>query len=809
MDQIKAIIRELHRRSLWQVTLVFLGTSWVVLQVIDTFVERGIVPEFTFTGALLLLLLGLPVVLATAFVQEGPAQPPGSGATEAGHAAAAARAATEGAQGSPGSDGSPGSRAAGGGAPDGSRGQPASAGSLPPFSLDAPGLASFLTWNRALVGLVLSFALLGMASTAYMAMRVLGVGSPGTLVAQGVFDEGEVFVLADFETESSSVPSELVTETLRMSLERSPTIRPLPTVELADALARMEQDPSVRLSEDLATELAAREGIKAVLGGTAATVGGRIVLSARLIDVTNGQVIAQFQESAADTTRLVDAIDDLGKAIRDKAGEPLASINAEPPLRHVTTGSLEALRLYSQAYEVERRGEAIRAADLYREAARIDPDFAMAHRKLAVQLGNSFGSRTEQVEAYARAYELRDRLPPIERFVADASYFQMVQGDLDAAARAYETVLEMDPTNDVALNNLGIVYGRSGKYEDAERIYRQALDTDASNSNYNNLSSNLVLQEKNDEAWAIIEEWKEVFPESYASWMYPGWVKFSEGDYAAADSLFTVMTDEFPRNPMARFYGNAGHWVIGLVNGRFAEGDAYGREFVRSSEQVGLDQWALNGEAMRALSIATYFQDTARANAHLDAAMEEFPLSGMAALDRSYLFMARSLLELRRVEEADSLYEEFLDEVPEQFWGDLESEDPREVQALFLAAQGDLASAIDELRPLKLDCSSLCRLRVRYALAGLYETQGDLASAAREYEDYVTRNEVDRLREDGHRLPPAILRLGELHEQMGNLREAAGWYERFAELWKDADPEFQPTVEAARTKAAELRAQIS
>ncbi len=813
MSHIKAIIGELHRRSLWQVTLVFLGTSWVVLQVIDTFVERGIVPDWTFTAALLLLLIGLPVVLATAFVQEGP-RTAGDGSSPGASEDSGPMADVGGAGVGGAGVGGPGVASAsetadGGGAATASETPGAAVAPTPAFSLDTPGLAQFLTWNRAILGGVLAFALLGVVATAYMGMRMMGVGTPGTLVAQGVFEEGEVFVLADFDSDASSASSELVTETLRMSLERSPTIRPLPTIELADALSRMEEDPGVRLSSDLATELAAREGIKAVLGGTAAQVGGRIVLSARLIDVTNGQVIAQFQESASDTTRLVDAIDDLGKAIRDKAGEPLGSINAEPPLRQVTTGSLEALRLYSQAHEVERRGEAIRAADLYREATRIDPDFAMAHRKLGVQLGNSFGSRTEQVQAYTRAYELRDRLPPIERFVADATYFQLVMGDLDAAARAYETVLEMDPTHDVALNNLGIVYGRSGKHEEAERVYRLALETDASNSNYNNLAANLVLQEKKDEAWAIIEEWKEVFPESYSSWMYPGWVKFSEGDHSAADSLFTVMTDQFPRNPMARFYGNAGHWIVGLVTGQFEYGDAYGREFVRSSEQVGLDQWALNGEAMRALSIATYYQDTARANEHLDAGMAEFPLSGMDPLNRSYLFMSRSLLELGRVEEADSLFEEFLDEVPEQFWGDLEDEDPREVQAMFLAARGDVAGAIDELRPLRLDCSSLCRLRVRYALAGLYAAQGDLASAAQEYEEYITRTEVDRLREDYHRLPRAMLRLGEIHEQLGNVREAALWYERFAELWNDADPEFQPTVDAARSKAAELRAQIS
>jgi hypothetical protein len=75
MNQIKALIHELHHRSVWQVLLVFVGAGWAVLEVIDTFIERGLLPDWTFNGAVLVLLLGLPVVLATAFVQEGVSSP--------------------------------------------------------------------------------------------------------------------------------------------------------------------------------------------------------------------------------------------------------------------------------------------------------------------------------------------------------------------------------------------------------------------------------------------------------------------------------------------------------------------------------------------------------------------------------------------------------------------------------------------------------------------------------------------------------------------------------------------------------------
>jgi hypothetical protein len=53
---------------------------------------------------------------------------------------------------------------------------------------------------------------------------------------------------------------------------------------------------------------------------------------------------------------------------------------------------------------------------------------------------------------------------------------------------------------------------------------------------------------------------------------------------------------------------------------------------------------------------------------------------------------------------------------------------------------------------------------------------------------------------------PAQLRLGELAERQGDARRAAAHYARFVALWRDADPELQPTVAWARRRLAGLDA---
>src|SRR5439155_2599066 len=68
-----------------------------------------------------------------------------------------------------------------------------------PAAPPASGLHGWLTWRKALTGGVLAFAALGLVAAVYTAMRVLGVGPVGTLVASGVLAERDRIVLTDVE----------------------------------------------------------------------------------------------------------------------------------------------------------------------------------------------------------------------------------------------------------------------------------------------------------------------------------------------------------------------------------------------------------------------------------------------------------------------------------------------------------------------------------------------------------------------------------------------------------------------------------
>ena len=82
-------------RTLIQVLGIYAAGSWLVLQVVDVLTDNMGLPDWVFPFAVVLLLIGLPIILATAVVQHRTA---GSGVSggEPGTDAVGAQAGSDG-----------------------------------------------------------------------------------------------------------------------------------------------------------------------------------------------------------------------------------------------------------------------------------------------------------------------------------------------------------------------------------------------------------------------------------------------------------------------------------------------------------------------------------------------------------------------------------------------------------------------------------------------------------------------------------------------------------------------------------------
>lgn len=778
MSRLQRLIAEVHRRSLWQVLGIYLLGAWFSYEVILALFEGLGLPDWVPPLAIVLFLIGLPVVLATAFVQEGVPGTDGLGLRR---------------------------RAAERPEMDPTLHPELAAGEEPPALPDSgPRIhpwKGFLTWNRALLAGVIAFAILGAGTAGYMGMRVLGIGPVGTLVAQGVLEARDPIVLADFE--SGTVEPGLagaLTQALRVDLEQSRVVALADPGLVRDVIRRMELSPEATLDGELAREVAARAGLKAVLAPDVNAAGGSFVLTARLLS-SSGESLGSFRETARDSSDLLDAVDRLSKAVRERVGESLRALRRGEALAQVTTPSLAALERYSQAVhatEVEANHE--RAIALLEEAIRLDSAFAMAHRKLGVILANNNVEWERATAAMGKAFEYRDRLTDRERYITVGTFYTMVEPDGPKAITAYETLLSLYPDDYAALNNLALQYGRIGDRRRAEDLYRRAIQVNPSSSlHYTNLSQTQVSLGELDASEETLRTALDRFPENPAVLFEHARLPTQRFDYRAAEERLRALQAHQSGN--LRWQRHLGSWLgaLAAAEGRVREAEREIGLAIQASERLGNPEWALIYTAELARIELYVLERPEAAVARLGAALQRHPLDSIPLLDRPYLNLAWFYTEAGRTERARELLAEYRRVYP-QGWQTVDRREIEDLRLVMAFREGSPEELLAGYRPEPERCP-LCML---YEVAEAYKAVGQMDSALAYYVRYVETPQSDRLLWDSNGLGAVLERIAELYDGRGEAARAAEYYARFVELWERADPELQPRVQAARHRLQTL-----
>jgi tetratricopeptide (TPR) repeat protein/tRNA A-37 threonylcarbamoyl transferase component Bud32 len=734
----------------FRVAGLFLLASVAVLGVVYFLMIQLGLPDWVLRGAAVLLLLGLPVMIVTGVIERRRAAALATGMWSAS---------------------------------------------------GETGVQRLVTWRRATQGGMAAFSLLGVGTIVYTAMRLMGIGPVGTLVASGRLAERDKLIVADFANHSSDTTlGESVTEAFRIDIAQSPMVSVLGTSQVDNALSRMSRNPALALDPVTAREVALREGAKAVVVGEISPVGKGLVLSAKLQAAVDGTELVAVRETADEPGQILGAIDRLSKRMRERIGESLRSIRSNEPLAEVTTGSLEALRLYSEGARASDQGESDRAITLLQQAIALDSGFAMAWRKLAVAINNSRGSSTEAVAAATRAYQHRDRLTEVERYQTTAYYFFDVEYDLDKVISAYRAILELKPDDPIAPNNLALALNAKRRWSEAEPIARRWIEQGGSGNIYDKLIQSQLGQGKTREARETLKQYSRTDSTSAFRHIIGAGYYAAVGQYDSAmvqvDSMALKSRDPTDQSTVAAVSA-----ALAVTRGKLAEGTRLMHDFEAVGLRRGLPQDVLTGAAVRARILAEYQGRPVEALRVLDEALAAHPLKSVAPLDRPYPQLATAYAIAGQPARGRALLQEYEAQVPHGVRG---ADAPgREAQGQVALAEGRTQDAITAFRAWwdNAGCGTC-------ALADL----GRAYDQAKQPDS--TRALLQRAVENPRGLmsiynqvwdqAPSLHRLGELYEDKGDKQRALDYYGRFVELWKDADPELQPQVRDAKERMAKL-----
>lgn len=423
---------------------------------------------------------------------------------------------------------------------------------------------------RLRVGLPLAGAaalLLGLSGAAWIGLRAPPAAEAASLA---------VLPLENLATEPGT--AELVAglhDSLITEIARTPHLK---VISRSSVMRFAQQRASI-------PEVAKLLGVANVLEGSVQRVGSRLRVNVQLIDAkTDEHIWAEVYDRNFED--LFDVQTEISREIARKIQGNLALPSMAESER--PTKSSDAYVLYLRAIAREDNDPILGSAPpeeplrLLEQAVALDPEFALAHAAIARYA--AWGARWAQfsdqtrVEGYVtraqqaaqRAIKLKPQLPEALLAVALANYWK--DRDPVAAERDFTRALAARPGDANALYILSGIYGALGDFEHAVDTVHVLLDVDPANEKaYEQLTDLLQRLRRYDEAERAYARWLQ-FSETpaYVKYLSAQLQFYLSGNLAPLKQIASGPNDEAAGLTMME----EDRWQVAMYEGRYADAAA-------------------------------------------------------------------------------------------------------------------------------------------------------------------------------------------------------------------------------------------
>ncbi|MFI4969000.1 MAG: putative peptide modification system cyclase, partial [Lysobacterales bacterium] len=282
----------------------------------------------------------------------------------------------------------------------------------PPWSGKAHRETPF--WRRPAAMLFESLALL-----AVLAIPAWYLLKPAPAIA---FANRDWVVVGDLKNLTGDARfDESIDTAFRIGLEQSRYVNVMSDLKTRETVQLMQKDPDkTAIDRAIGSEIAIRDGARALILPTIAEIGGRVRVTAEVIDPNTQTTVYSESADGTGAASVLPSLDKVNQKLRVQLGEALATVsNESKPLDKAATGNLEALRAYSLGLHACSIGNCKEGISLLQQAVKLDPGFALAHVQLAGSY-NDIGENTAAFKEISLAAALRDRLSSRDALYVDA-----------------------------------------------------------------------------------------------------------------------------------------------------------------------------------------------------------------------------------------------------------------------------------------------------------------------------------------------------------------------------------------------------
>jgi serine/threonine protein kinase/tetratricopeptide (TPR) repeat protein len=599
--------------------------------------------------------------------------------------------------------------------------------------------------------------------------------------------EKDSIILADFtNTTGDLVFDGTLWKALAVKLEESPFLNIVPQRTVQETLRRMNRSPEERVAGAVAREVCQRQGVKAVLESSIASLGSNYVITLEAANCQTGESLAREQAEASSKEGVLKALGKAAARMREKLGESLSSVEKyDKPIEEATTSSLEALKAFTLGDAARGKGDELESIPLFQRATVLDPNFALAYARLGTIYGN-IGEEERARQYREKAFELRDRVSEPERLYIQAHYYNSVTREVSKAVETYEVWTRTYPRDSAPLNNLAVIYNSIGRYEKALDSAQRARQLDPDSPfPYSNIATAYMAMGRWAEAKAIIDEKAARIPSDVEVHFIDFALAFFRGDQAAMDKEAAWAKGKSVEAP---FLGAQA--AASAAGGQMQKGRELARRSADGLQRMGFVDGAAGIHAQIALyEAACGNMQKARELANRARAASSSPGTELSA--------GAALAFAGDLNTAESIIRDLAPRYPKDEM--LQAVHLPTLRAIVELQKGKPARTVELLesaRPYEEAQPPVTQIR---GLAYLQLGKG--TEAAAEFEKVLRKRGVigvDPLYALAH------LGLARAQAKAAKTAEARKAYQDFFALWKDADPDL-PILKEARAEYDKLK----
>jgi len=286
-------------------------------------------------------------------------------------------------------------------------------------------------------------------------------------------------------------------------------------------------------------------GADAIIEGAVQRSGDRVRITVQLINADSDEHIwAETYDRQISAESIFAIQSEIAIAIARQLKAELTDEEQEE-LKSIPTESFAAYDLYLQGAELAREWDLDsfnQAADLFRRALDIDPEYARAYAGLCdIFLSNyRYTSNTSMVpraQSYCeRALQIDDSLFEVRMSLGN---LYLATGEYEQAEAQFLIAIEAEPESDRAYSHLGDSYLGREQESKAEEAYLHALQLAPENpDNHESLASFHAVFGRFPQSIAAYEEAVRLNPDNPGFYTSLGAAKYLNGDFAGTEAAW-------------------------------------------------------------------------------------------------------------------------------------------------------------------------------------------------------------------------------------------------------------------------------